>query len=183
MFHSITGTVTTLWDSLYICNDMFGIQTEYHGTQKQGTFVLFPLLDDNNKTISYFARDDPKSKAVFVKLLKISWIGPKTAFHISNLEYTSLQQATDSMDIGYFQTIPWIGPKTAKRLVIELKSVIKKDDLLKISWDDKTIKDIIKYCKTLGYDAHAVKGWLTQYTWKISKETSTEVIKWLITQL
>lgn len=183
MFHLITGSLSKAGEFHYISNDFFGIQAEYAGTQQSWTYHLFPILDDHNKSIYYFAWDSPESKWLFLKLLKMGGVGPKTAYTISLLDYTQLQQAIESMDIGFFQKVPWIGPKTAKRLVIELKSVLKKDDLLKISWDDKAVKDIIKYCKSLGYDPDTVKQELSKYPGAIRKETTPEVVKWLISKL
>lgn len=80
------------------------------------------------------------------------------------------------MNIMYFQKIPGVGPKTAKRLVVELKAVIKPDDLLKIHGDSKVARDIVKYCKGLGYDGDRVKELLSQYTETIDKSTMSEVI-------
>ncbi len=183
MIHSITWKNIKEGEFHYIFNDVFVIQAEYTGSQKSGTFWLFPLLDDQHKTVSYFARDTNAAKSLFLKMVKISWIGPKTAYTISLLDRDLLEKAIESTDIGFFQKVPGIGPKTAKRLVIELKSVIKKDDLLKIGWDDKVVKDIIKYCKWLGYDSDTVRGLLSSYEGSIKKETTSEVVKWLVGKL
>ena len=183
MIHTITWSLQKDWEFQYICNDFFGIQVEYAWTQKKWSYWLFPLLDDHNKTVTYFARDTNAQKSLFLKMLKMGGIGPKTAFTISLLDAKLLQNAIETMDIGFFQKVPGIWPKTAKRLVIELKSVLKKDDLVKISWDDKVVKEIVKYCKGLGYDADRVKELLSAYDWSIKKESTWEVIKWLVGKL
>lgn len=183
MFHLISWSVVKYSDSSYISNEYFGIEANYQGQKTKGLFFLFPLLDDHAKTMYYFAWDAQEQKDVFAKLLKISWIGPKTAFFISNSDYKELTQAVESMNIAFFQKLPWVWPKTAKRLVIELKSVVKSDDLVKINGDDKSIRDIIKYCKGLGYDQDTVKTTLWEYQWEISKKTTAEVVKWLVGKL
>lgn len=183
MLHAISWKIVKDGDFLYICNEYFGVQAEYTGTQKQWMFWLFPLMDEHQKTMSYFARDTNAAKTLFLKMLKMDGVGPKTAYAISLLDRVLLEKAIELTDVNFFQKIPGIGPKTAKRLVIELKTVVKENDFAKISGDDKVVKDIIKYCKGLGYDADAVKSLLSSYDGVIKKETTGEVVKWLFSKM
>ncbi|MBP7062112.1 Holliday junction branch migration protein RuvA, partial [Patescibacteria group bacterium] len=66
-------------------------------------------MDDNNKTIKYFAFDTAAQKQIFEGLLKISGIGPKTAFHIAQVDQTALSTAVEALDVKFFQNIPGIG--------------------------------------------------------------------------
>lgn len=91
---------------------------QYNGTQKKGTWFLFPYMDENNKTIHYFAFDTIEQKIVFEQMMKISGIGPKTAFGIAAIDKKELQKAIDTMDVKAVQKIPGVGPKTAKRLLL-----------------------------------------------------------------
>lgn len=183
MIHLFQWTLENYGDQSYLINAYFWIEVMYNGTSKDWTFFLYPLIDDRSKSISYFARESHEQKIIFEKIIKINWIWPKTAFHISNSNLHDLKVATESMNIGFFQKIPGVWPKTAKRLVVELKTVIKDEDLLKIQWDEKVIKDIIKYCKWLWYDADITKEKLLEYKWEISKKTTSDVIKWLIARI
>jgi len=54
-------------------------------------------------------------------MLKVSGIGPKTAFQIVQLPKDSFQEAIKTVDIKFFQSIPGIGPKSAKKILLELK--------------------------------------------------------------
>jgi Holliday junction DNA helicase RuvA len=54
-------------------------------------------------------------------MLKISGIGPKTAFQIVQLPKESLENAIKTLDAKFFQAIPGIGPKSAKKILLELK--------------------------------------------------------------
>jgi Holliday junction resolvasome RuvABC DNA-binding subunit len=60
-----------------------GIQAHYSGKQQEGDFFLFPYINENQKTIEYYAFDTQQQKERFTGLLKISGIGLKTAFHIA----------------------------------------------------------------------------------------------------
>jgi Holliday junction resolvasome RuvABC DNA-binding subunit len=65
-------------------------------------------LDDNKKTIIYFAFDTVEQKQLFESLLKINGIGTKTAFTIAQYGKSALKKAVQTMDIKFFQAIPGI---------------------------------------------------------------------------
>jgi len=106
MFHYFVGKIHHQGGETMIINDMFGIQVYYLGKQNQGEFFLFPYLDDTKKTIAYYAFDSIDQKITFETLLKISGVGPKTAFQISQLPKANLQQALKNVDVKFFQNIP-----------------------------------------------------------------------------
>jgi len=87
---------------------MIGVQVHYAGLQKKGVYYLFPLIDDHAKTIQYFARDNHDAKMLFIQMNKINGIGPKTAFQLANTDSTLLQEAIESMNVGFFQRIPGV---------------------------------------------------------------------------
>lgn len=84
-------------------------------------FFLFPYLDDNKKTIIYYAFDTKEQKTLFESLLKVNGVGPKTAFQIVQLPKAQFQTALKTVDVIFFQSIPGIGPKSAKKILLELK--------------------------------------------------------------
>lgn len=180
MFHVFTGKIITYWNKPYIQNESFGIQANYLWTKSEGMFFLFPYLDDNKKTIVYYAFDSAEQKWLFENMLKVSGIGPKTAFQIVQLPKDSFQEAIKSVDVKFFQSIPGIGPKSAKKILLELKWTVGLEDFDKMNVDEKLFKDIVKSLKNFGYDSSRVKEILTTYDGKISKETMPEVIKWII---
>lgn len=189
MFHYFKGTITQFWDKTYITNDYFGLQISYggktSGTTKHTEMGLFiyPHLDDNHKTIRYFAFDTHDQKTLFENLLKISGIWPKTAFHIAQLPEKAIKQAVEQLDVKFFQNIPWIGPKSAKKILLELKDSIKIDDLQKLTIDQAIYKKITTTLKWLGYDNSKVKDMLQTYPDPITKENSSDVVKWMIQQM
>lgn len=66
-------------------------------------------------------------KEVFVKLISIGGIGPKTALGImSPHPVNQLEEAIEEENINFLVKIPGIGKKTAQRIVLELKDKLKK---------------------------------------------------------
>ena len=180
MFHLLTGKRTQIGGKIYIQNQHFGIQVTYLGHKTEGEFFLYPYLDDNKKTIVYYAFDTPEQKDLFESLLKVSWIGPKTAMQIVQLPKGDFQKALKDVDVKFFQAIPGIGPKSAKKILLELKGSVNMDDFEKINIDEKLFKDITKSLKNFGYESARIKEALQHYTLPITKESTPEVIKWII---
>lgn len=180
MFHYITWGVVCYGNKKYIKNQTFWIEVNYLWTKSEWDFFLYPYIDDNKKTIIYFAFDDVSQKNVFVDMLKISWIGPKTAFQIVQLPPKSLQDAIKNLDAKFFQSIPGIWPKSAKKILLELKWSFDLDDVKTMDIDQKLYKDIVKSLKSFGYDTDKIKSVLQSYPEKITKNNMTEVIKRVI---
>jgi len=183
MFHYFKGKLTTIWNKNLLSNDMLGIEVQYSWSQKEWGYFLFPYLDDNRKSVFYFAFDSIEQKSMFEDMLKISWVWPKTAFQLAQLPRESLQNAIKTFDAKFFQWIPWIWPKSAKKILLELKGTFEFEDIQKMDVDQKLYKDIIKALKGFGYDGEKIKETLQKYEGKITKENMSEVIKWTIWQM
>ena len=183
MFHQFTGKIRHLGGETILSNDMFGIQIHYLGNQNQGEFFLYPYIDDTKKTIAYYAFDIIDQKITFETLLKISGVGPKTAFQISQLPKENLQNALKNVDVKFFQAIPWIGPKSAKKIVLQLRGTFDVEDLQRMDIDQKLYKNIVSSLKGFGYSADQVKTSLQKYEGTVTKDNVSEVIKRIISQI
>ena len=183
MFHCFTGKIRHIGGETLLQNDMFGIQIHYIGKQNQGEFFLYPYIDDNKKTILYYAFDSMDQKIMFEKLLKVSGVGPKTAFQISQLPKENLQTALKNVDVKFFQGISWIWPKSAKKIVLQLRGTFDVEDLQRMDIDQKLYKNIVSSLKGFGYWADQVKASLQKYEGTVSKENVSEVIKRIISQI
>jgi len=171
------------WDRVYLQNDSFGVEVTYTGNQKEWTFFLTPLFDQNNQTRRYFSFDTPDQKERFEKVLKIQWIGWKSWYHIAMLPYQELKEAVEQFDAKYFQKLPGVWPKTAKRLLIELKQTITQWDFEKLSVDDKIVKDITWSLQWLWYSAQQIKKLLPDVPYSITQENIPTIMKRLIDHL
>lgn len=164
----------------FLINDQRGIEAIYQWSKQEGEYFLYPYLDDNKKTILYYAFDTAEQKNDFENLLKISGVGPKTAFQIAQLPKHQLNDAIKNVDAKFFQTIPGVGPKSAKKILLELKGSFDLDDVTKLDIDQKLYKDIVKSLKGFGYDTERVKTVLQTYPEKLEKEHMAKIIKRVI---
>lgn len=183
MFHLIHWKLISHWEQSYIDTGTFGIQVVYDGVQHEWTFFLAPQIDLNNQAIRYFAFDDCSEQDRYEKVLKIQWVGGKTAHQLACLPVDELKTAIETFDIKYFQSIKWIGPKTAKRILVEMKNTLGDSDLTKLNGDSKVAKNIIASLTGLGYSKTAIQVLLPTCPYVIDKEHMSEVMKWLVDSL
>mgnify|MGYP003093375029 FL=1 len=85
MFHYIKGKVRRNQSDCFILTETFGVQVAYAGGQSEGEFFLYPYLDEGKKSVFYFAFDTLEQKQNFEQMLKVSGVGPKTAFQIAQI--------------------------------------------------------------------------------------------------
>jgi holliday junction DNA helicase RuvA len=84
------------------------------------------VREDALDLYGFFTRAD---KALFLKLLSVSGIGPKGALSIlSGLSAQALVEAILGGDVATLQKIPGVGKKTAERVVLELGDALKKPE-------------------------------------------------------
>lgn len=183
MFHYFTGELKKIKSEAFLVNPSFWIQVHYAGNQKKGDFFLYPYLDDQKKSVFYFAFDSFEQKEAFEKMLKISGVWPKTAFQIVQIQISELATAIDQLDTKVFQSIPGIGPKLAKKIIIELKGSFKLTEAFEVEQDQKLFKAVVKSLQNLGYEVARVKEVLKTYPHKLEKDQLAEIVKWVIKEM
>ena len=183
MLHIINWELKKYWNQNFIQNNIIWIQVLYFGEKINWDFFLYPYIDDNKKTITYFAFDTADQKSTFEEVLKVNWVWPKTAFQIVQLPKDKLNTAIQTLDAKFFQSIPGIGPKSAKKILLELKWNFELEDVQKMDIDQKLYKSIVNSLKWFGYDSYSIKSTLQKYDQKITKENISEVIKRVISNI
>jgi Holliday junction resolvasome RuvABC DNA-binding subunit len=170
-------------NQIFIQNKVLWIQALYFGNKTKWDFFLHPHIDDNKKTINYFAFDTAKQKESFTEVLKVNWVWPKTAFQIAKLPQEKLALAIKTLDTKFFQSIPWIWPKSAKKILLELKWTYEIEDVQKMDIDQKLYRNIVYSLKSLWYDVTSIKDTLQRYDKKITNNNMTQVIKRVISEI
>ena len=143
MYEYLTGLVTMV-EPRYIVIDVNGIgyrllvanPYRYHVDHKKvvKVFVYQAVRDDD---ISLFGFNDQDEKNLFLQLINVSGIGPKSALAIlANPDHEGLINAIANDDVKYLTKFPGIGKKTASQICLDLKDKISnltanETDLLK----------------------------------------------------
>ena len=90
-------------------------------------FTYLSVREDAMELFGFYTREE---KRMFLRLIGVSGIGPKTALGVlSALSVRDLSIALVTGDAQALARAPGIGKKTAQRLVLELKDKVENEDL------------------------------------------------------
>jgi Holliday junction DNA helicase RuvA len=100
---------------------------EYTSCQKNQILEFFLYTHVREDVLQLFGFLTQEEKELFLTLLSVNGIGPKSALAIlSAIEPGHLIQAILDQDKVMLQSLPGIGKKTAERLLVELKDKVEK---------------------------------------------------------
>jgi len=123
-----------------------------------GTFVeLMTYLHVREDILDLYGFYDDTERDVFLKLIGVSGIGPRSAISIlSGATPKDFKQRIIAEDVKSLTIIPGIGPKTARRIILELKEKFVGEDvdisnLIGTEQTSDEIKDVVQALQSLGY--------------------------------
>lgn len=125
----------------------------YHEGQKARVFIE-QIVRDTGITLYGFQTED--DKGLFLKLLSVSGIGPKSALAIMAAEDSnSLAEAIEQGEVKYLTRFPGVGKKTASQIVLDLKgklgSFVKNANKTASSEVSPELNDALLALLALGY--------------------------------
>ncbi len=145
--------------------DMDGIRLKINISV--ATFEKLPQIGESVELMTYlhvredildlYGFADDTERDVFIKLIGVSGIGPRSAITIlSGATPQEFKKRIVSEDVKSLTIIPGIGPKTAKRIILELKEKFVGEDvdisnLVGVEKTSDEIKDVIQALLSLGY--------------------------------
>ncbi len=184
MLHYLSWTKQWSWDQVYlISNAGFGVRAYYAWHFTKWEWYLYPIIDDNHKTVIYYAFDTDAQMERFLEMAKVAGVGPKLAFALSNVNQDELYEAIQSMNLKFLQSIPGIGPKLAKRLLVELKDTMTNDELVRLNIDHTLYRDIVSTLTNLGYKTAKVDVILQSCPHELTRANLWEIMKYVITKI
>ena len=147
---------------VYVANP-FKYEEDEHAEQK---VFVYQAVRDND--ISLYGFKNSSEKQLFLKLLDVSGIGPKSALAIlANDDNRGLINAINSDDDGYLTKFPGIGKKTAKQNILDLKGKLSDVDSDMLTGQDNLdldlnasspyLKESLEALRALGYTKTEVK--------------------------
>ena len=108
-------------------------------------------------------------RRLFTQLIGVSGIGPRTAINLlSNISVANFKENIIAEDVKSLSLIPGIGPKTAKRIILDIREKVTKDqsttDGLDTSNINFTYDDIYTALSSLGYRKNQIDKAIKQLT-------------------
>ncbi|PIU83303.1 MAG: Holliday junction branch migration protein RuvA [Elusimicrobia bacterium CG06_land_8_20_14_3_00_38_11] len=148
---------------------------------------IFTYQHIRENSVELFGFSSEFEKELFLLLIGVSGIGPKTATDIlSDTSLAGFKNAIISQDIKTISGIRGIGKKTAEKLIFELKDKIREFHIPdgKITASQSAIDDAIEALKSLGFTYIQAKESTEQAATRLGKNVSTqEIVKQVLKDL
>lgn len=174
MYEYIKGTVEEVNPS-YLVLDNNGIG--YHVLMANPFRLANQLKKDTTVYIYYgVSQDDVRlygfinkeEKELFLKLIGVSGIGPKSALAILAAEdHVGLIQAIEEENVKYLQKFPGVGKKTASQIVLDLQGKLAElsPEVIEVFGDGKAaagtrnvaLEEALEALSVLGYTQRDIK--------------------------
>lgn len=136
---------------------------------KETTMYLYQAVREDSLTLYGFT--NLEEKQLFIKLISVSGIGPKSALAImAGDDHGGLVNAIESEDFKYLTKFPGVGKKTAQQMILDLKG--KLDDLVmselaveamavaeqsQVTSQNKPLEEALEALSALGYSERELK--------------------------
>lgn len=174
MYEYIRGTVQEVTPS-YLVLDNQGIG--YHifianpfrlSTLKNQEAIVYIYQGVTQDSIRLYGFINKEEKELFLKLIGVSGIGPKSALAILAAEdHVGLVNAVENNDVKYLQKFPGVGKKTAAQIVLDLQGKLSElsPEVIEAFGGDQAVaesqntelEEALEALKVLGYTQRDIK--------------------------
>lgn len=112
---------------------------------------LYTYMHIREDELSLFGFSSKEEKNLFMKLISVKGLGPKTGMNIlAATTLDSLLNAIENGDVAFMKKMPGIGAKTASQIVLDLKGKLVPVESKSESISTE-LSDALEALKSLGY--------------------------------
>ncbi len=153
---------------------------EYEIGDRIKIYISQQIREDSNNLYGFKKKEQKK---LFLDLLKVKGVGPKSALAIlASANYSEIISAINNSDIKFMKKFPGIGVKSAQQIILDLKGKLKfsKNNLEK---SNQKVVDAILVLQALGYnksELSKIENKLYEYNFEKTDDYVKEGLKLLI---
>lgn len=147
----------------------------------QAEIELFVYTHVREDALELFGFRSREEKRLFLLLLDVSGVGPRTALAITERDPQSIITAVQQADSRFFSTIPRVGKKMAQKIIIDLKSKLGSLKELDLGPTSSQEQDIVNALAALGFKEEDILAVLREDDYSVY--TLEESIKRIIQKL
>ena len=141
------------------------------------SLLIYHQISENNQSLYGFS--DNVEKDMFLMLISVSGIGPKTGINLlSSVSANEFKRRLVAGEVELLSALPGIGPKTARRIIVELKDklVNYSNDSMPIenSEDNQIFRDAYNALQSLGFNSNEISKCLSMLTNKTDSNFNTQ---------
>jgi len=139
-------------------------------------FTYLYVREDRLNLFGFLHRDD---RALFLKLIDVSGVGPKLALGVLSLHSAAhVADAIKRRDAAFLSRLPGLGKRTAEKVIIELAD--KLDDIgaatPEVATSSALRDEVILALTSLGLSRHAAEATLEKIQWRADDSASVEEV-------
>ena len=142
--------------------------------EKVKILTYFSVSENNQSLFGFYDREE---KELFLLLIGVSGIGPKTAINmLSAVPPKEFKNRLIAGEVKMLTSLPGIGPKTARRIIVELKDkfIDSGNEELPIE-EDNTNTDAFYALRSLGFRSNDIRKVVNEVL-KENKDLKTELV-------
>lgn len=186
MIRRLHGTIVTLFTDALVLDvqgvgyEVFMAPEQIARVREQESLSVSVYTHVREDQLQLFGFRDESERQLFVWLLDVSGIGPKTALHIVGQGVSAVVQAVRQADTAFFQALPRVGKKVAQKLVVELQPKLGGDQALVLGPDTPLRADLRSALAGMGFAERDIARVLEHVdeSWRIE-----EALRWAMRQL
>lgn len=159
MYEYLRGLITYV-SPIYVVLEINGIGYQIQSANpfryeegKEATIYVQQVIREDAHLLYGFYNLEEKN--LFLRLISVSGIGPKSALAIlAGNDHLGLQDAIAREDVKYLTRFPGVGKKTAQQMILDLKGkldVVTGDLFHPAKEEKKALKEALAALKALGY--------------------------------
>ena len=147
---------------------------------KKVSLLIYHQISENSQSLYGFS--DKVEKDMFLMLISVSGIGPKTGINLlSSVSPNEFKRRLVAGEVELLSALPGIGPKTARRIIVELKEklISYSDNSMPIenSKNSETYQDAYNALKSLGFNLNEINKCLSELTDSNKEFNTPDLIK------
>jgi len=157
-------TTVNCYENLPDLKNKISFLIYFHVTENK--FDLYGFLDDVERDL-------------FIMLITISGIGPKTAINmLSAVPPSDFKNRLIAGEVKMLTSLPGIGPKTARRIIVELKDKFGNFDKDELPLEDTPMNnDAFQALKSLGFSPSTIREVINKVLSKNKNINTEDIIK------
>lgn len=117
---------------------------------------LYIYTHVKEEALELFGFINKSDRELFLLLIGVSGVGPKTALHILNCGSAQIVQAVQQADVGLFSSVPRVGKKLAQKIIIDLRSKLGALKELDLTPASAQYQEVVLALQSLGFEERMI---------------------------
>jgi Holliday junction DNA helicase RuvA len=142
---------------------------------------LYIYTHVREESLELYGFEQRNDRELFLLLISVSGVGPKTALGILNLGATHIVDAVQQANTSFFAAVPRVGKKLAQKIIIDLRSKLGAIKELNIGPVSPQRQEVTLALEVLGFSEQAIFSVLERIA--VDDLTTAEAVKQAIQEL